>query len=74
MLYLLLSASTSRAMLLLNNDRIIILFLNLFSSKVVEKVEFEVADLQEQKYHSSWLYAKEFSKFLATKYLKLATE
>jgi hypothetical protein len=50
-----LSAYTSRAILLLNNDRIIILFLNLFSSKVVQKVEFEVTDLQEQKYHSGFL-------------------
>ncbi|MEK5259816.1 MULTISPECIES: hypothetical protein [Paenibacillus] len=49
------SAYTSRAILLLNNDRIIILFLNLFSTKVVQKVEYEVADLQEQKYHSGHL-------------------
>ncbi|MBP1310378.1 hypothetical protein JOD82_003475 [Paenibacillus sp. 1182] len=50
-----LSAWSSRAILLLNNDEIIILFLNLFSTKVVQKVEFEVADLQEQKYHSIYL-------------------
>ncbi|AIQ68476.1 hypothetical protein PGRAT_13265 [Paenibacillus graminis] len=50
-----LSACTSRAIILLNNDRIILLFLNLFSSKVVQKVEFEVAELQEQKYHSGYL-------------------
>ncbi|KAF6614886.1 MULTISPECIES: hypothetical protein [Paenibacillus] len=49
------SAYTSRAILLLNNDRIIMLFLNLFSTKVVQKVEFEVADLQEQKYYSGLL-------------------
>lgn len=45
------SAYSSRAILLMNNDRVIILFLNLFSSKVVQKVEFESADLQEQKYN-----------------------
>ncbi|WP_410771676.1 hypothetical protein [Fontibacillus sp. BL9] len=46
------SAITSRAILLINDSRIIVLFLNLFSSKVVHKVEIEVADIQNQKYHS----------------------
>lgn len=49
------SARTSRAILLVNEDRMIILFLNLFSSKVVHKVEFEVSDLEEQKYRSGTL-------------------
>ncbi len=46
------SAITSRAILLINDNRMIVLFLNLFSTKVVQKIEFEIADIQNQKYHS----------------------
>lgn len=46
------SATTSRAILLINSNRFVILFLNLFSSKVVHKIEFEIADLQKQKFRA----------------------
>ncbi|MFP4976736.1 hypothetical protein ACE6ED_15120 [Paenibacillus sp. CN-4] len=47
------SAVTSRAILLINDNKLIVLFLNLFSTKVVQKIEFRMADLQEQTYNSS---------------------
>lgn len=47
------SAVTSRAILLINDNKLIVLFLNLFSTKVVQKIEFRLADLQEQTYNSS---------------------
>lgn len=47
------SAVTSRAILLINDNKLIILFLNMFSTKVVRKVELRIADLQEQTYNSS---------------------
>lgn len=46
------SSTTSRAILLINYNKLTILFLNLFSTKVVHKVEFDVADLQKHKYKS----------------------
>ena len=56
-----LSAKTSRAILLINEDTLIILFLNFFSTKVVHKVEFRTAELQDQKYHSGTLLSATWS-------------
>lgn len=47
------SAVTSRAILLINDNKLIVLFLNLFSTKVVQKIEFRLTDLQEHTYNSS---------------------
>lgn len=52
-----LSSVTSRAILLINNSKVIILFLNALSTKVVQKVEFDVADLQNQKFKSGLLFS-----------------
>lgn len=46
------SAITNRAVLLINEHKIIVLFLNLFSTKVVQKMEYKVTDIQDQKYQS----------------------
>ncbi|MGN7411167.1 hypothetical protein ACTHPG_00830 [Paenibacillus sp. SAF-068] len=46
------SSPTTRAILLINRDRLRILFLNVFSSKVVESVDFALDDLQHQKLKS----------------------
>ncbi|UQZ36682.1 hypothetical protein C2I18_26000 [Paenibacillus sp. PK3_47] len=48
------SAYSSRAILLINNRKVIILFLNLFSTKVIQKVEFEAAELEEQNYNPGY--------------------
>lgn len=52
-----LSSVTSRAILLINNSKVIILFLNALSSKVVQKVEFDVADIRNQKFKSGVLFS-----------------
>lgn len=41
---------SSKTILLLNHDKLMILFLNFFSSKVVHTLEIPITDLQEQKY------------------------
>ncbi len=55
------SAKTSRAILLINEDKLIILFLNFFSTKVIHKVEFQTAELQDQTYHSGTLLSATWS-------------
>lgn len=55
------SAHTSRAILLISQDRVIILYLNLFSTRVVHKVEYEVAELEDQKYKDASLSAAGWS-------------
>lgn len=55
------SARTSRAILLISQDRVIILYLNLFSTRVVQKVEYEVAELEDQKYKDASLSAAGWS-------------
>ncbi len=40
-------ARSSRAILLVNEDKLIVLFLNLFSTRVLQQVELKIADLQE---------------------------
>lgn len=52
-----LASVTSRAILLINNSKVIILFLNALSSKVVQKVEFDIADIQNQKFKSGLLFS-----------------
>jgi hypothetical protein len=52
-----LSSVTSRAILLINNSKVVILFLNVFSSKVVKKVEFNLTKLQQQKLKSGVLFS-----------------
>ncbi len=44
-----LSATTNQAILLMNEEKIVILFLNFFITKVVHKVEFSAADLLDSK-------------------------
>ncbi|MFG3613775.1 hypothetical protein [Rummeliibacillus stabekisii] len=44
------SAITNRAILLINDNHMIVLFLNLFSTKIVHKLIFELAEIQDQKY------------------------
>lgn len=56
-----LSAKTSRAILLINEDKLMILFLNFFSTKVVHKVEYQTAELQDQKFHSGTLLSATWS-------------
>ncbi len=46
------SSPTSKAILLINRERLRVLFLNVFSSKVVETVDFALDDLQHQKLKS----------------------
>lgn len=52
-----LSSVTSRVILLINPSKVIILFLNALSSKVVQKVELDVAELQNQKFKSGLLFS-----------------
>lgn len=56
-----LSAKTSRAILLINEDKLMILFLNFFSTKVVHNVESQTAELQDQTYHSGTLFSATWS-------------
>lgn len=44
------SAITNRAILLINDNQMIVLFLNLFSTKIVHKLVFEVTEIRDQKY------------------------
>jgi len=44
-----LSATTNQAILLMNEEKIIILFLNFLVTKVVHKVEFATSDLLDSK-------------------------
>ncbi|WP_342572014.1 hypothetical protein MKY85_05385 [Paenibacillus sp. FSL R5-0749] len=46
------SSPTSKAILLINRDRLKVLFLNVFSSKVVEIIDFALDDLKNQKLKS----------------------
>lgn len=46
------SSTTSKAILLINRNRLRILFLNIFSSKVVEMVDFALDNLINQKLKS----------------------
>lgn len=46
---------SSKTILLLNHDKLIILFLNFFSSKVIHTLEIPVTDLQEQNYNTGSL-------------------
>ncbi len=43
---------STRALLLVNQDKLVVLFLNLFSTRVVHCSELAIADLQEQKFKS----------------------
>lgn len=45
-----LSAYTSRAILLVDHNKLVMLFLNFFSSKVVHTIEFEISELQSHRY------------------------
>ena len=44
-----LSATTSQAILLMNEEKVVILFLNFFITKVVHVVEFSTSDLLDSK-------------------------
>ena len=46
------SSTTSRAILLINHDVLKILFLNVFSSKVVQMVRIPLSDLEQQRLKS----------------------
>ncbi|MFD1885516.1 hypothetical protein [Paenibacillus wenxiniae] len=43
---------STRALLLVNQEKLVVLFLNLFSTRVVHQSELAIADLQEQKFKS----------------------
>ena len=46
------SSTTTRAILLINHDVLKILFLNVFSSKVVQMVQMPLSDLEQQRFKS----------------------
>lgn len=48
------SSTTTRAVLLLNSTTLKVLFLNVFSTKVVRAVEFAIADLEHQQFKSGF--------------------
>jgi len=55
------SAYSSKAVLLLNQDKLIVLFLNFFSSKVIHTVELSIADMQEHHYNKGMSLASIWS-------------
>lgn len=55
------SAYSSKAVLLLNEEKLIVLFLNFFSSKVIHKVELSMADMQEHRYNKGLSLASTWS-------------
>ncbi|MGV7117345.1 hypothetical protein [Paenibacillus kyungheensis] len=55
------SAHSSKAVLLLNDEKLIVLFLNFFSSKVIHTVELPIADLQEHHYNQGISLASTWS-------------